>query len=50
MRERIAIVRGNGSGWQNYKFLNPVTRQVKPKTMFVQRFDDMIVGCGIHLR
>ena len=35
-------------GWQEYKFMNPVTKQIEPKAMFLQRYEDVMVGCGIY--
>ena len=28
--------------------MNPVSRQIEPKSMFLQRFEDVMVGCGIY--
>ncbi len=50
VKERVEMMsKGpNAKGWQDYKFMNPVSRQIEPKSMFIQRFEDMIVGCGIY--
>jgi cytochrome c len=50
VKERVEMMsKGpNAKGWQDYKFLNPVSKQIEPKSMFIQRFEDMIVGCGIY--
>lgn len=37
-----------GSGWFDYKWPNPVTKAVESKSSYVERIDDMIVGCGIY--
>ena len=50
VRERVEIARNASKGWQDYKFTNPVTKQVEPKTMYVERHEDLIVGCGIYKR
>jgi methyl-accepting chemotaxis protein len=50
VRERINIIRTKGRGWQDYKYLNPVTKDVEQKTMYVEGFDDLIVGCGVYKR
>lgn len=34
----------NAKGWQDYKLMNPVSRQIEPKSMFLQRFEDVMVG------
>jgi methyl-accepting chemotaxis protein len=48
MRERIALARDNESFWQDYKYLNPVTRQIEAKSSYFERLNDLIVGCGIY--
>jgi cytochrome c len=50
VKERVEMMSKGpeAKGWQDYKFMNPVTRQIEPKSMFLQRLDDMIVGCGIY--
>ena len=48
VRERVAIAKGPGKGWQDYKFMNPVSRRIEPKSMYLQRFEDVIVGCGVY--
>ena len=48
MRERLALAKSKGKGWQEYKFVNPVTRQIEPKAMYFERFEDLIVNCGIY--
>ncbi len=50
VKERVEMMsKGpDAKGWQDYKFMNPVSRQIEPKAMYLQRFEDMIVGCGIY--
>jgi cytochrome c len=48
MRERIDLIKAKGKGWQDYKFNNPVSQKIEPKTMYVERYDDLIFGCGIY--
>ncbi len=48
MRERIDLIKAKGKGWQDYKFNNPVSQKIEPKTMYVERIDDLIFGCGIY--
>jgi signal transduction histidine kinase len=50
VKERVEMMSRspNAKGWQDYKFMNPVSRQIEPKSMFIQRFEDIIVGCGIY--
>ena len=48
MKERVELMKKNQTAWQDYKFMNPVTKQIEPKSMYVERFGDLIVGCGIY--
>jgi signal transduction histidine kinase len=48
VKERVAMMKSASSGWQDYKFRNPVSNQVEPKSMYLERYQDLIVGCGIY--
>jgi cytochrome c len=48
VKERVEIAKGKGSGWQDYKFMNPTNRKIEQKSMYLQRYEDVIVGCGIY--
>ena len=50
VKERVEMMsKGpDAKGWQDYKFMNPVSRQIEPKQMYLRRFEDVIVGCGIY--
>jgi len=48
IRERIELVKSKGKAWQDYKFVNPTTKQIEPKSMYVEKFENIIVGCGIY--
>ena len=48
VRDRVEIAKNQGTGWQNYAFMNPISKQIEPKSMYLERHDDLIVGCGIY--
>jgi signal transduction histidine kinase len=48
MKERVEIAKTKGRGWQDYSFLNPVSKKIEQKSMYVERYEDMIFGCGIY--
>jgi len=48
MKERIELMKKQPSAWQNYKFMNPVSKQIEPKSMYIERSGDLVVGCGIY--
>ncbi|HVN96074.1 MAG TPA: cache domain-containing protein [Syntrophorhabdaceae bacterium] len=44
--EMIEIVKTKGSGWTDYSWVNPVTKKVQPKTVWVERIKGTDVFCG----
>ncbi|MFZ3045787.1 MAG: cache domain-containing protein [Desulfatirhabdiaceae bacterium] len=48
MKERIELMNKQQTAWQDYKFMNPVSKQIEPKSMYLERSGDLIVGCGIY--
>ena len=50
VKERVEMMSKapDAKGWQDYKFMNPTTSQIEPKSMYLQRYEDLIVGCGIY--
>jgi cytochrome c len=50
VKERVQIAKTKGKGWQEYKFTDPITNKVEPKSAYLEKVDDMIVGCGIYKR
>ncbi len=50
VKERVEMMsKGpDAKGWQDYKFMNPVSRAIEPKQMYLRRFEDVIVGCGVY--
>jgi len=50
VKERIEIGKTKGQGWQDYKFTDPITKKIEPKTAYVERVENLIVGCGVYKR
>ena len=48
VKERIELMKAQQSAWQDYKFRNPVSNQIEPKSMYIERHGDLIIGCGIY--
>lgn len=48
VRERVALVQNKDNAWQNYSFLNPITKQIEPKAMYLEKRGELIIGCGIY--
>jgi signal transduction histidine kinase len=48
VKDRIAIAKEKGSGWQDFKWVNPVTKAMDRKTMYFERVEDVIISCGVY--
>lgn len=48
VRERTELGKAKASFWQDYKFTNPVTKKVEPKSMYCERLDDTVLCGGIY--
>ena len=47
-REILAVARSPGFGWVDYHFVNPKTKQIEPKSVYVEAVAGIILGCGIY--
>jgi signal transduction histidine kinase len=48
MRERLELVKKMDKGWQEYKFVNPETKQIERKAMYFEKHGDLIINCGVY--
>jgi cytochrome c len=48
VKERVEMAKAKGTFWQDYKFTNPETKKVEPKSMYCERLDDVAVCGGIY--
>ena len=48
VKERIEIAKSKGSGWQDYSFTDPLTKLIGHKRAYVERYGELIFGCGIY--
>jgi signal transduction histidine kinase len=48
IKERTEMAKTKGSGWQDYKWRDPLTEKIEPKTFYFERYGDVIVGCGFY--
>jgi len=49
IKERVDRAKGEGKGWQDYKFYNPATKKVEPKHMYFEKHDNVIFAAGAYL-
>ena len=48
VKERLALIKEKGEGWQTYQYKNPVTGKVENKKTFVKKYGDFIFASGVY--
>ena len=48
VKERVELAQAKGTFWQDYKFTNPTSKKIEPKSMYCERVEDMVVCGGIY--
>jgi len=48
VKERIELANKQPTFWQDYKFVNPVTKKVEPKQMYCERVENTAVCGGVY--
>jgi cytochrome c len=47
-QEAIKLGDTTGSGWQKYRFTNPVSKKIEPKQAWVQKAGEFVTMCGFY--
>jgi cytochrome c len=50
IKERVALAKSKGKFWQDYKFTDPVTKKILPKTAYCEKASEVIICAGIYKR
>ena len=50
VRERVELAKKKQPFWQDYKFTNPVSGLIEPKSAYCVPEDDMVVCGGVYLK
>jgi cytochrome c len=48
IKERMEAAAKANSGWQDFTFFNPVSKQIEPKRMYWEKHDGLIFACGAY--
>ena len=48
VKERVDLAQSKGTFWQDYKFTNPVSKKIEPKSMYCEKLEDAVVCGGIY--
>ncbi|RYF42473.1 MAG: chemotaxis protein [Comamonadaceae bacterium] len=49
-RQNVEIARTSGSGWNDFRVPHPITGRIEPKSAYLERVDEVVIGCGIYWR
>jgi hypothetical protein len=47
-KDMLAVANAAGSGWVHYKWPNPSSKTIEPKSTFVEKVGDLVIGCGVY--
>ncbi len=47
-KEMIDLASSKGSGWVDYRWVNPVDKKIEPKSSYIERAGDYVVGVGFY--
>jgi cytochrome c len=50
VKERVTLAKTKGKFWQDYKFTDPVSKKILPKSMYCEKLDETAVCAGIYKR
>ncbi len=48
MKEMLETARDKNSGWVDYKRSNPVSKKIENKSSYVEKVDNIWIGCGFY--
>lgn len=48
IKERVELAKVKASFWQDYKFQNPASKKIEPKTMYCERLNETAVCAGVY--
>jgi cytochrome c len=48
VKERVDLAQAKTSFWQDYKFTDPLTKKIEPKTTYCERLEASVVCGGIY--
>jgi cytochrome c len=48
VQERIDLAKSKGTFWQDYKYTNPTTKKIEPKSMYCEKVEDVVACAGVY--
>jgi cytochrome c len=50
VKERVELAKSKGKFWQDYKFTDPTTKKILPKSTYCEKLEETAVCVGIYKR
>lgn len=50
IKERVSLAKQKGTFWQDYKFTDPVTKKILPKSTYCEKVTETVVCVGVYKR
>lgn len=47
-KEMIDLAASKGNGWVDYRWVDPLTHKIEPKSSYILRIGDYVVGAGFY--
>jgi cytochrome c len=47
-KERFDLARTKGKGWQDYRWPDPLTKEIRKKATYLEKYEDLVISCGIY--
>ena len=47
-KEMIELASSKGSGWVDYRWVNPVEKKIQQKSSYIEKVGDYVVGAGFY--
>jgi signal transduction histidine kinase len=48
VKDRLALAKTKASFWQDYKYVDPVTKKIAPKTTYCEKLNETLVCTGVY--
>lgn len=48
IKDRMTLAKAKASFWQDYKFTDPVTKKIEPKSTYCEKLNQTVVCVGIY--
>jgi signal transduction histidine kinase len=48
IKKRVDLMKTNATFWQDYKFTDPVTKKIAPKSTYCEKLNDTAVCVGVY--